>query len=105
MTSLKFLWFLKNKLETPYVVSYFFNRRWERRSFVTRNRFAGRAIQRDNTSRVRDLYCRDQSRWGGDGFVFPPADSSLLSRVSDKECLLIANSSGVGLNHVGIVFC
>ena len=26
MTSLKFLQFLKDKIETPYVVSYFFNR-------------------------------------------------------------------------------
>jgi hypothetical protein len=26
VTSLKFLWFLKGKLETPHVVSYFFNR-------------------------------------------------------------------------------
>jgi hypothetical protein len=27
VTSLKLLWFLKDELETPYVVSYFFNRR------------------------------------------------------------------------------
>jgi hypothetical protein len=44
--------------------------RWERRSFATRNGFADRAIQRDNTSHVRDFYCRDQTSGEAAGLLF-----------------------------------
>ena len=89
MTSLKFLQFLKDKLETPYVVSYFLNRLlaktaithdpavafvptlpWERRFRLDLG--AGRGT---GTGGTRGRVC-EVAGVGGEGFVNPKRDST-----------------------------
>jgi hypothetical protein len=82
------------------------SRRWrcEQHSFVTRNRFAGHQ-QSNATIQVTYVICIVATKADGQAVVFSFRRLILyLSRVTDKECLLITNSSAAKLNRAGKLY-